>query len=654
MRNWWFVGIAILAASIGARAVLGHGGSFPPPPSSGPGGSYTGPGDSTMGPGSGPSGPSTGGPGPGSIPVPSGDPDDGPGTLRGGGRPPATPGGLPRGPTTPLGRKARPEATDDRWERWWALHRDTFLAEEDDLADSPVTGPVDDAPVAREAVTSVGADDVRTLVRPALLRALRAEHPIILDSAAIALGRSVAADDAGAVVAELHRQLRSAYPSVRQSALLALGILRHRSSVPILWSVMNDTRQGRQSLDRKGPIASLDRGFAALALGYVGDVSLAPLLLRQARGDDVEAAGAAVLALGLLTGEDRRLVTQLLDLLEDPRIDWRVRAQAPVSLARLGDAARSALPALLRVVRDTRAELDVRRSAVIALGRLASSSDAEVSEALRDVVRRERDGLLRHFALIGIGRLGATLARAEDRATTAADLRDVAGFLAGQVAEPDRSQDRPWAALAAGILGRSLPADDLVRISLADTLRAWLKRSNSPDDEAAACLALGLLRDRDSAELVLDRFRSRRDAATRSHLAIALGLLRANEAEADLTAALIDDRDPGLRVSAAMALARIGNLDAAGRLLELLTEAPTYAATAAIARALGRIGDRRHLAALTDLVEDERRSEVLRGFACVALGMISEKTRLPWNSPLAVGANYAAPLASQGEALDIY
>ena len=38
----------------------------------------------------------------------------------------------------------------------------------------------------------------------------------------------------------------------------------------------------------------------------------------------------------------------------------------------------------------------------------------------------------------------------------------------------------------------------------------------------------------------------------------------------------------------------------------------------------------------------------------VALGLIAEKTQLPWNAPLSIDSNYAAGLTSQAEALDIF
>lgn len=678
MRKTVLYVIAFALASLGARLVLGHGGTFPPGPSSapgqGPGGQYTGPADSTFNPGGsgGATGTSTGGATGGS------DPDDSPGTVSGGGRPPTTPGGTGGGPargpsTSALGRKARTEPSRDRWEVWWALNREAFLAGSSaaddasrqsasvaDVAEGGTSTATDAADKAGLRPHRVSAEDVRARVQPTLLRLLREEHPILLDSAAIALGRSVSMPDSEDIVTELHRLLRSSYPSVRQSALISLGMLQHRSSIPILWGVMNDTHQGRQILGRSGAVGSVDRGIAALSLGYVGDPTLATILARQLRSDDIETAAGAVLGLGLLGTTSRHIVTQLLELLGDEDVDARVRAQVPITLGRLGEIAKSTTPSLTAALTDTRGNLDVRRSAAIALGRLASREDREVFDALRTVCLHERDGLLRHVSLLSLGHIGARSAETSDPSRGSGDdepartMRGLAQFLMSQLNDPARSQDRAWAALSAGVFGRALHPSDLIRHEFAGGLRRWLQRSNNPSDEAAAAIALGLLRDDSAGELILDRFRSHRDAGTRAHLAIALALLRERRAEAELTKALIEQRDPSLRVAAATALARIGDTDAAGKLVDMLADTPTFAATAATARALGRIGDRRHLAALSDIVEDAGQPEVVRGFACVALGMIAEKTELPWNAPLAIDANFAVPLSAQSELLDIY
>ncbi len=59
-------------------------------------------------------------------------------------------------------------------------------------------------------------------------------------------------------------------------------------------------------------------------------------------------------------------------------------------------------------------------------------------------------------------------------------------------------------------------------------------------------------------------------------------------------------------------------------------------------------------APLAALISDESRSSAVRGFSCVALGLIAEKTPLPWNAPLSVNANYTCGLQAQSEVLDIF
>jgi hypothetical protein len=53
------------------------------------------------------------------------------------------------------------------------------------------------------------------------------------------------------------------------------------------------------------------------------------------------------------------------------------------------------------------------------------------------------------------------------------------------------------------------------------------------------------------------------------------------------------------------------------------------------------------------MAENTSLPELQRAFAVVAIGLLAEKTPLPWNVPFLVDANYTVPLRPLEEVLDI-
>lgn len=639
--------------------LMGHGGQTPPP---GPGNTGPGSGGGNGGPGSGgpyKPGDSIGAPGPQTPPPKVPPPTSGPGGSGGVGG--GSPGGF-GGPTSgggSSGKKNRGTATWDRWETWWEFNKDPFIHRQARIGASLTEqeGVLTGAGERRRAARwdRPTRDDVQEIIVPVLRRALLESEAEILDSAAIALGRILRAEDAGHVFDDLKHALSSPHPTVRQSAILGLGVSGHRAAVPVLWEIMNDTRKGRALLRSGSGVQTTERAFAALALGYVSGPEMVPQLMRlieRASDQNVEVVASAVLALGLVPEAGQDVVPFFAGLLQNERIDRRIRAQVPITLGRLGEAAEPMVPTLVKIAADKKAGNDLRRSSVIALGRLTSAAETEVVQALRRLVRDDSDAMLRHFALIALGEMGARSLSDERREKEAAD--DVRAYLSSEVADPSHSVDLPWVALAAGILGRSYSAGSNERNELIDDIGSLFEKTGNPSTQGALAISLGLLEGRQRAAAVLARFEDSNDAWQSGFLAVSLGLMGCQEAREALTERMVEDENPHLRVEVATALAMLGDVEAADRLLAMLDEAPTFAVTGSVARALGRVGDRRVMMPLLALVEDDSRSEAVRGFSCVAVGLIAEKSALPWNAPLSVGSNYATGLRSQAEVLDIF
>jgi len=69
--------------------------------------------------------------------------------------------------------------------------------------------------------------------------------------------------------------------------------------------------------------------------------------------------------------------------------------------------------------------------------------------------------------------------------------------------------------------------------------------------------------------------------------------------------------------------------------------------------ALGQVGDTRAIEPLRALLENTKNKDLARAFAVVALGIIGEKTPLPWNAQISANCNYGASTVALFEVLDI-
>jgi HEAT repeat protein len=110
---------------------------------------------------------------------------------------------------------------------------------------------------------------------------------------------------------------------------------------------------------------------------------------------------------------------------------------------------------------------------------------------------------------------------------------------------------------------------------------------------------------------------------------------------------------PSFRVMTAMSLGLLGDTQAVPALVDQIAEAASLSALASASDSLGLIGDRSAVPALLTLAEDEQARSSARAFACVALGLLGEHGRLPFNAPLRAHNNYLAQLPSIAELLAI-
>ncbi len=543
----------------------------------------------------------------------------------------------------------------ERWEFWWENNKDEYLDLKGHLArsvrapggvaDLTSRGPAAAAPASRPSITEIHGEVV-----PFLMNVLDSEEQRdIIDSTVLALGRITRASGKARVGESIRPRLAADQLSVSSSATLALGVLDDGDAQELLRSLMNDDADGRAAVGDEH-VHWLVRAFAAISLGLIDDVASVESLMHivdSSPESERDLRACAIIALGLMDNAERdRIAEFLAGILGDRHVDAAVRSYVPTSLGKLGVS--TVVPALLDVLTDERDEHVVRQSAAIGLGRLARMGDAAAIEALVHTVNGGGDLLTRHFAFMSLARIGA----ADPDPGAHEDMHElILGTLVAQVEAPARRSNRSWAALAAGIYGR---AHGEAVADVVAAVREAYGAERDPSYKSAFAVALGLLGDRAMAQRIHDDLMASHDQDFQGYACIALGLLDYVPAAPTLRALCRDETiTPTLRLQTATALGLVSDPEAVDVLVETLRSAESLGVTAAVAQALGLIGDVDSIAPLQTVARDERLPALSRAFACVALGLVGERTRYPWNTPIATDNNYAANLPSVAEILDI-
>ena len=654
----------IPAALILTASVAAHGAIYQPPPPDVPAGKSGIPDPGT--------GPTYGG-----SPVFPGTP--GPGA-------PGTPGA--GSPSTLGGFGAGIDRT--RWTWWWEFHKAPYLdLKRHVLGGDPISG--EDGFLGRGTGSPpllVPTPEVlRNKVLPPLLRILQDERGTDLLSSTLLAAARIADDleeaDRETVADAIRPFLRDKTHELSEAAVLALGILGHEPSTPHLAALLRDDAFGRALLGQKQVRTRL-RAIAAYALGLLGETSdredvrryivheLSRTLELERKSPLADLEAACVLGLGLvplrdvgaLPEDDEVLpasasraaqLTFLEEILFDKRRDDFVRAQVPLSMARLciaegANAAtlreRAATTLTGRLAPMRREPNSLVQSAVVALGLLADNDDdpgdIAVRRALFTIDSDHSDQGARHFARIALARIAAREGTGEPKG-----LADTRRFLLKELARGS-TQERPWAALGLGVLERGrIEAGRIPNGEVASALRSALTDARSPDEVGAYAIAIGLVRDA-SAEVVLTKsLISMRDDEARGQLALALGMIGARGASLRLNH-LVDNSlyRPLLLREAATGLALLSEKDAVPRLLGFLRDARALSSQAALAQAIGRVGDARTLEPLVAMLQDDSITDGARAFVAVAIGLAGDLDPLPWTAPLAVHGNHLAAPAT--------
>ena len=554
------------------------------------------------------------------------------------------------------------------WQYWWEFNKDQYLNLKSRTVRLSSKGYVAGHLTGRgrraDPDLFIRPDPalIRREVLPLLMRLLDEEQDRdILDSSMLALARSADADTAQFVIDALLPFLAHEDRVVQCAAALSLGVLGSPRAVAPLTAVMRDTSKGRNLARATGPLDQSVRACAALGLGLINEpdsVDALCALVRQTPDRDDDLKACAIAALGLMdNASSPQALTCLLGLLADRRLDPPIKSHVPPAIGklcnRLGVFDPAVNRALLEAFRDRDTDDRVRQSLAIALGLVGTipSDDLaqdEVLATLLEYCAEGRDDGTREFCFIAVAQIGRRDPAAPAHPAVHQALREL---FVRECVRPTVDGDRAWAALGAAIYGLERAE---ARPDLAESLiQAW-STEGDPSYKAAFALALGLLEAQPRAGELFADLQGRQDQELNGFTALALGFMRhrpASDALRELCRSKAILTMYRTRLATSLALLADDGTDEA--LIALLAEGHAVGVCAAAAKALGLIGGARAVATLQAIAADSRERDLARAFACVALGMICEKTALPWNARLLADSNFRSLAPTLQQVFDI-
>lgn len=550
----------------------------------------------------------------------------------------------PRGSSGRLSGSAKPRNSvitgssspdPDSWQVWWDRNRESYLAA------GPSSSLRSASTAARSSLVGSAASRANashgpsttvlyTEVVPGLLELLSTEtDPQLLAAAALALGRTAAAPFDGPVSESLIPLLAHNDLQVQIAASLGLGLLGHSDGLSPLMELASCSQRGHALCGRDQVPVRL-RNMALLSIGLLGDLDAVERLLdvadRLPDSDDSLRAGA-VLALGALgRPAATHAASWLTEASADRRLPYGMQSSLPTALGRV--SADTSAAALLALLADRDADSGPKQAAFAALGASLAVTDGPGLQALMEAAVEQRDAAGRHLALLALAR-----ATARSSSSSVAEIQargQVARLLSQQLRRPEHSLDRPWIALAAGIVSRG---DALARAQLGPLLLDAYADAAAAEQRGAAALALGLGVIPEAGELLLADFLDTRDPDLQAHLALALGLLGEQRAVDDLRRTLVaDGQQSELRFEVATALRLLGDAEAVGALARAYPDADSTSTRDSMARALGELRHRDGLPALLAAARNVKLPARDRAAACAAIGRLAEKTAVPFTA----------------------
>jgi hypothetical protein len=351
----------------------------------------------------------------------------------------------------------------------------------------------------------------------------------------------------------------------------------------------------------------------------------------------------------------KTLVDQVLAILaffEDTAQSFRARSQAPNALARLIEGTPESLrghvaSAMLVASGPHTLELrEVQNAAVIALGKIGRSGPEPIDQEIRNHLERvayksSADRSTRYLAMISMAEVATRKGPGEDpyagleptRRTFLRNLRS-------------RGETLAWTGLALGILEEDAASrGEAVSPDSGKALRAAMDKARSYEVAGALAIALGMVHDHESADLLLARMADVGDTYMRGYSALALGMIGAPAAVEPIRKVMAESTNqPFLVEYASIALALLGDQETGKRLFGVLDNSSNPKVQSSVASALGWIRDPRPLGDLCGMLGDARRSDTARAWTAVAIGRICDRDKWPWVGRMSVSVQYDVAL----------
>lgn len=523
-----------------------------------------------------------------------------------GGGPAGAPG-LARPGMGPGQGPQRPFLVED-WDYWWFLHQESLLRVRERLH-----GPPDFVRMPAHLLPRV----VTTLELM-----LRDEGADVRAAAAMALAKS-GRESAVPLLAELRAD---PVVSVRQAALLGLGVIQDPSALGPLAEVLRDRQLEREL-----------RLTAAVGIGLLGSDEARSVLdayleaaTFQALESDLQ-LGLAIAA-GLL--QDPQMVAPINALLHStPSLRTTVRAALVLALGKSQD--RSQRGRLLELLEDD--DVLVRRSAAIAVGvLLEGTGDKDAAEQLGARLsgrgrEKEPEAATSNFLTIALGRIGGPEAIQQLGRESQPTRGRVIGLLPVSLSEASHG---PFVALGMGLTRSGHSA-------ISRFLQERFRKGGTQFSRAGIAIAMGLHGETSAAGILRTTLQKKKDPFLRTHVATALGMLGDTKSTRVLEQLVRDEEDRELVPAAAVALTLLDARESAQAiLLERLEDRRSTGIRRTLLYALGQIGDDAVVVPVLQILEDPRQTAATRAYAAAALGELLDPRPVRVLSRLTEHFNY--------------
>ena len=533
---------------------------------------------------------------------------------------PATPGPGLKGPSTagpsaPTGRrggaftkKTRTRTTPSfTWQYWWARNQYQFLdfPEEELILNNPIT-PTANPDRSRRAQQ----ERLRSTTIEGLRRFLDDDSARLRQAALISLGRLQDKESIPKMVA----MLQDGNLSVRSSAVLALGLCGGGKARYILLNVAKNTDSAKKLVGDSTVSAEM-RSFAEALLALTGSMGAEATLqsIAQNASCNIEVRAMALEGLGLLGGE--KSVSFLAEFSQVQKTDFRLLSAAVCALGKTESPV--AVPLLQQHLKSKHNA--VRQSAALGLGRAAPRGDEIAVKHLFRCFSQTTDRVLKGFALVSIGQIGGPEA-----------LRCLRLVLSRGT-----SADLPWVCLGLGIALRNAPQEK-VPLNMIEELTKCGNRST----QGAVAIGLGLARSREAVKELTRLIKEGDEPYLRGYCAMALGLIGDHSSVEPLREALACENNPPLQTQSALALSLLDDRHSVPDAMELLFNSKSDGVKATASKTLVVLGNRKAVEKLFEFINSAGSDELTYSFCIDLISKLVMGQKTSYLDRVAASSNY--------------